>query len=90
MTVWLLSLLRLLRRRLSVCEFENQISKSAQLTDFDGDRGDEGVETERSLSLNVPISAPALGGASPFDDLAEEGVSGRAGVDGVEGTDVAS
>lgn len=43
-------------------------------------------DVDRSLSLNVPLSAPALGGASspPFV-LGEDGVVGRAGVNGVDG-----
>ena len=53
------------------------------LTDFEGERGEVG-EAERSLSLSIALSVLALaGGASPFD-FAGTGVTGRAGVDGVE------
>ena len=43
-------------------------------------------DADRSLSLNVPLSAPALDGARPPSFvLGESGVVGRAGVKGVEG-----
>ena len=43
-------------------------------------------DADRSLSLNVPLSAPALDGARPPPlVLGESGVVGRAGVKGVEG-----
>ena len=64
---------------------EHVRKKVCQRTDFEGERGDVG-DAERSLPLNVSLSAPALGGArvAPFV-LGDSGVVGRAGVDG-EGT----